>query len=612
MQYKEIMQPLTSNDFISTHASIDEALKRIKKSELSVLIVKNEKGEISGILTKDKLLDAYSLNVELDSKVEMLIQKNYRIIEENTEVKKGIFLDISVILVADRKERIVGILTENIFAEQILRFIGEEIKTDPYSSKTLTSKEDSERESLPHEYDYFMDCYKKIKKVINTNHKLWDIITFSSDSIYVTDGNGTTLYANEAFEKMIGVSTQKIIGKSVFDAEKEGIYRPSVSAIVLREKKSFTVLQKGLSGKELIVTGVPVFDANGNISMVVCNTKDVDELRVLKNYLGEIKPHIVRTDNDSSNRHTVIYKSKYMENLMSIVQKVAELDTTVMLTGESGVGKGLIARYIHENSSRAKEKLVEINCSAIPESLFEAELFGYESGAFTGAKKGGKIGLIEMANKGTLVLDEIGDMPMHMQVKLLKVLQDKKLTRIGSVKPIDVDVRIIAATNKDLKQLINKGLFREDLYYRLNVFPIHIASLRDRKDDIQLLLQHFLSHYNKKYGRDVVLTQEAQERLMNYSWPGNVRELEHFIERLVIISEGIVDIDGLEMERAQGLENEEQAVIVNRIIPLKDAVDETERQLIKLALKISKNSYVVADLLNISQASAYRRIRKYS
>ena len=253
--------------------------------------------------------------------------------------------------------------------------------------------------------------------------------------------------------------------------------------------------------------------------MVVCNTKDIDELSILKNYLGGIKAHSFRAGNRNENSQRIIYQSKYMTELMKVVHKVAQLDTTVMLTGESGVGKGLIARYIHENSNRAKEKFVEINCSAIPESLFEAELFGYESGAFTGAKKGGKPGLIEMANKGTLVLDEIGDMPMHMQVKLLKVLQDKKVMRVGSVKPIDIDVRIIAATNQDLKQLIEKDLFRADLYYRLNVFPIHIAPLRERKEDIQLLIQHFLSYYNRKHGRDVVLTQAAQEHLMNCQWP---------------------------------------------------------------------------------------------
>jgi transcriptional regulator with PAS, ATPase and Fis domain len=299
-----------------------------------------------------------------------------------------------------------------------------------------------------------------------------------------------------------------------------------------------------------------------------------------------------------------------MSGLMKLVNKVTQIDSTVLITGESGTGKGLIARYIHENSTRSNEKLIEINCTAIPESLFEAELFGHESGAFTGAKKGGKPGLIEMANRGTLFLDEIGDLPMHMQVKLLKVLQDRKVTRVGAVEPIDIDVRIIAATNKDLKQLIEKEQFRADLYYRLNVFPIHVAPLRERKEDIFTLLHHYLLYYNKKHSRGVVLTQRAQEALSNYSWPGNVRELEHFIERLVIIKEGVVDISDLEME--QDSSTDQKAVVINKLIPLKKAINETESQLIHLAMRISQNSYEIADLLEISQASAYRKIRKYT
>jgi transcriptional regulator with PAS, ATPase and Fis domain len=305
----------------------------------------------------------------------------------------------------------------------------------------------------------------------------------------------------------------------------------------------------------------------------------------------------------------VIYASDYMINLMKLVNKVTMVDSTVMITGESGTGKGLIARYIHENSGRSDEKMIEINCSAIPDTLFESELFGYESGAFTGAQKGGKPGIIEMANRGTLLLDEIGDMPIHMQVKLLKVLQDRKVTRVGSIKPIDIDVRIIAATNKDLKKLIEEGLFRTDLYYRLNVFPISIAPLRERKEDIYTLLQHFLLYYNRKHNNKVTLTQNAQDKIVNYRWPGNVRELEHFIERLVIIEEGIVDARDIEME--QDFEAEKTGVKVNRILPLKEAVNETEKQLIDMAMKISQNSYEVADILGISQANAYRKMKKY-
>jgi transcriptional regulator with PAS, ATPase and Fis domain len=292
-----------------------------------------------------------------------------------------------------------------------------------------------------------------------------------------------------------------------------------------------------------------------------------------------------------------------------MIDKISQVDSTVLITGESGTGKGLIAKYIHENSNRSKEKFIEINCSAIPETLFESELFGYESGAFTGAKKEGKPGILEKANKGTLFLDEIGDLPMHMQVKLLKVLENKQLTRVGSVTPINVDIRIIAATNKDLETQVKDNNFRVDLFYRLNVFPVIIPPLRERKEDIYTLLQHFLSFYNKKFNSNVNLSLKAQNKVVNYSWPGNVRELDHFIERLVLINDGFLDANDFDIER--NMENKEQNIIVNKLLPLKQAIEETERQLIEIATKISDSSYDVAELLEVSQSSAYRKMLKY-
>lgn len=609
MQYKELMEHCKDYNFIPSNASIKAALLRMKENNIDTLILLEE-NKVLEILIKDNLLDAYASGLVLDSPIKQIGTQSYEIVDSNGTIKSQLFNRCPFLIVIDEEKKPIGYMTEKILFKTILKNLENKLKKEIKTKKLLHKDNENFTDKLSCTTASIIDLYNRTEKLIHINRELWDIIEYSSDSIYVTDGDGVTVYANDAFERMTGAPVKSVIGKTVFEAEEEGIYKPSISAIVLREKRPVTLIQRGINGKDLIVTGTPVYDLDGRIYMVICNSKDIDELSILKNYLINLKSSSVKSVEESNGSSRVIYTSDYMMSLMKLVNKVTQVDSTVLLTGESGTGKGLIARYIHENSNRSEEKLIELNCSAIPESLFESELFGYESGAFTGAQKGGKPGIIEMANKGTLFLDEIGDMPMHMQVKLLKVLQDRKVTRVGALEPLDIDIRIIAATNKDLKQLIEKELFRADLYYRLNVFPIHIAPLRDRKEDIYTLVQHYLLYYNKKHASNVVLTQKAQEKISNYRWPGNVRELEHFIERLVIINDGIVDENDLDMEH--DTEVEKSAVHINRLMPLKEAIDETERQLVNIAMKISENSYEIADLLQISQASAYRKMKKYT
>ena len=610
MLFKEVMEPYTEENKIQINASIKEALIKLQDAKLDILIVIDEEDCLIGKLTSKDLLNAYQMNIPPDKAIKQIIKRSYEIVNQDDKLDKDIFSKTSLLIVNDDSGAMIGFLTEQVLVQKMFQQSLEKIKKEIQTKKILHQNEDIEFSYEVDRAEEYLDLYNRIDKLIHINKELWDIIEYSSDSIYVTDGKGVTVYANDAFEKMTGASVSAVLGRTVFEIEAENIYKPSISAIVLREKRQITLIQRGMNGKDLIVTGTPVFDINGNIYMVICNSKDIDELSILKNYLLNVKTTSIKTFDDSNIVSKIIYSSEYMRNLMKLVNKVTQVDSTVLITGESGTGKGLIAKYIHENSSRSNEKLIEINCSAIPESLFESELFGYESGAFTGASKDGKPGIIEMSNKGTLFLDEIGDMPMYMQVKLLKVLQDRKVTRVGAVKSIDIDIRIIAATNRDLKQLVEKELFRADLYYRLNVFPIHIAPLRERKEDIYTLLQHYLLHYNRKHSNDIVLTKQAQDKIANYSWPGNVRELEHFIERLAIIKEGIVDVEDLEMEYEINIEKD--VVKVNKIIPLKEAISETERQLINLAMKITQNSYEIADLLVISQTSAHRKIKKYT
>lgn len=287
--------------------------------------------------------------------------------------------------------------------------------------------------------------------------------------------------------------------------------------------------------------------------------------------------------------------------------RVAADDTTVLVLGESGTGKELFARAIHDASPRADQPFISVNCSAIPESLLESEFFGYEPGAFTGASKKGKPGKIELADKGTFFLDEIGDMPLFLQAKILRFLQEKQITRLGDVKPIDVDVRIIAATNQDLKGLVEKALFREDLYYRLSVIPLTLPPLRERKEDLQAFIRCFLALYNKKLNRNIVgLTPEAEKLFRKYPWPGNVRELENIIQYGISFAEGNKITSEIVAERLAFSE------VGNMDKSLKDKVSDYERDLVREALDkygwTEEGKNQAAASLQISRATLYRKL----
>lgn len=292
--------------------------------------------------------------------------------------------------------------------------------------------------------------------------------------------------------------------------------------------------------------------------------------------------------------------------------KVASINTTVLITGESGVGKEVLARTIHRAGDRGSGEMLCINCGCIPENLLEAELFGYEEGAFTGARKGGKVGLFQIAQGGTIFLDEIGELPGPMQVKLLRAIQDKQVFPIGSPVPVSIDVRIIAATNKDLKQLVREGLFREDLYYRLNVIPIHVPPLRERKEDIAPLANFFIKKYSLQFGFQKSFTPGAIDLLKNYSWPGNIRQLENIIQRAIIFCDSFV-IDPEQIEKLLLSENMELSGIgeMRNVLPLTDVLDQAERDALIRAKTSCKTTRQMAELLKISQASVIRKLKKH-
>lgn len=313
----------------------------------------------------------------------------------------------------------------------------------------------------------------------------------------------------------------------------------------------------------------------------------------------------------------MVGKSSAMIEVYSLIKKVAGTDFNVLITGESGSGKELCARAIHFLSPRRDKPFISVTCSAIPETLLEAELFGYEKGAFTGAERA-KAGKFELADKGTIFLDEIGDMPLFTQAKILRVLQEKEIERLGSEKAIRVDVRIISATNINLVQAVSEGRFREDLYYRLNVFHVQLPPLRERKEDIPLLVLHFLKKYSSPKQMIQAISIEALEKLINYDWPGNVRELENVIQRAIILAQGEI----LEASHIQGLKEgdffaKKPFRFKKKILPLNTAisqvVEELERDLILKALREAKNNKSkAAELLKISRKSLHNKLKKYN
>lgn len=371
------------------------------------------------------------------------------------------------------------------------------------------------------------------------------------DGIYIADGNGKTLYVNKAYTRITGIEPGEILGKYVEDIVKEGLYKNAVTPEVIKQKKQVNSMgESSRNGTKMLITGKPVFDEAGNVKKVVVIDREITDLLSMKAELeaSQRKMKAVEKDKNKSDQEIELLRRQQINNsligispeikqVIKQIDQVAKLDVTVLITGETGSGKEVVSNEIYLNSNRNNGPFIKVNCAAIPSSLLEAELFGYEKGAFTGATATGKLGMFELADRGTLLLDEIGDMPLELQSKLLRVLQHKEVTRIGGTKPIKLDVRIISATNCELKELVKQGKFREDLYYRLNVFPIHLPPLRKRGMDIESLVSYFLDAYNTKYGKAVSIEAGGIEIMRQYSWPGNIRELQNIVERLVIIAE---------------------------------------------------------------------------
>jgi PAS domain S-box-containing protein len=463
--------------------------------------------------------------------------------------------------------------------------------------------------------------FEEIKELKEINEELNGIINASYDGLLVVNKEGFVFRASPSYERLTGLKNTELLGRNVKELEQEGTLSQSVTLQVFQRKECVSIQQRFKTGKEIFITGTPIFDEEGQISKVVINSRDLTDLERIKGELNKSLKAIERTKNELNAMRliridipNIIFQSPQMMKIIDYSYRAAKVDATVLITGESGVGKGEIAKYIHNASKRKSGAFISINCGAIPENLLESELFGYEKGAFTGASQK-KMGLFELANNGTLFLDEVADLPLNLQVKLLKVLQENKLYRLGGLEAIDLDVRILAATNRNVDQYVKSGQFRQDLFYRLNVLPLNIPPLRERPEDILLLVNHFLDSFNKKYETNKSISLEAIDLIEKYSWNGNVRELKNCIERLVILSdEDKINVSHMPyhiVEYSRGVGYFKIKLDSSSIVPLREAREALEKELIEKTISKYKSTRKTAEILQVDHSTIVRKLKKY-
>ncbi|MFH1058047.1 MAG: sigma 54-interacting transcriptional regulator [Pseudomonadota bacterium] len=436
------------------------------------------------------------------------------------------------------------------------------------------------------------------------------------DGVLVADAQ-QVLKVNPSFGRITGLAPAMVENKRLADLEHDRhpalAVLAGITAQVLRVQTSVTQRHMLAGGNEVFITGTPVFGQGQEVVRVVINLRDVTELKTLEEQIKRLSDFALAAPEDRGGQamQGVVAESAQMQGLVQLCLRVARVDSTVLLTGESGTGKDVLARLIHRMSPRHQRPFISINCAAVPENLLESEFFGYERGAFSGADREGKPGLFEEADGGTLFLDEVGELPLSLQVKLLKVIQEQRFRRLGCVKDRALDLRIIAATNRNLEEMVQKGKFREDLYYRLYVVPITMPPLRERREDILPLAMAFLRTCNRKYGVSRTLSQDLLRALEAHAWPGNVRELQNTIERMVVTA----DADVLEPRHLpQAVEAQRAAVCGELWLPeglsLREIRDLVERQVIERALAQGDNVRAIARRLGVSHSTILRKAQK--
>jgi len=632
--YDYVVQSPAIKDNVSYH-SVDIDWD----NDFDILPVINDNGELIGFIPKEKLFkNSFLQHKKISNYMQQLVNSLYNgVVAIDSEGKIVAFNPAAERILGQKKDEALGKhmsyldpaggLLETLKSGKTSIGVKTEINGFTILSNRSPIKGEDKNVGAVGVFVDISDI-ERISRELDVNKALAQelnaIIESSYDGLYIIDNTGRVVRVNSSWEKICGFSRDYIIGRTARELVSDGFYDNSAAMLTLERKETSTVMLEITSGckkgQKIIATGTPIFGVDGEVEQVVVNVRDITALENLKFQLEETKKLSKKYASELEEIRLQQYKmddivinSPAMQRVIDLAVRVSQVDSTVIITGESGVGKEVVTKKIHLLSKRKNNSFIKINCGAIPENLLESELFGYEGGAFTGAKREGKPGMFELASGGTLFLDEIGDMPLNLQVKLLRVLQEKEIVRVGGVKPIKIDTRIIAATNKDLALMVRRGTFREDLYYRLNVVNILIPPLRARPEDLPPLISTILQSLNNKYDKQKTLSQSVVESLLGYDWPGNVRELENTLERLVVL----INEDNIQLPHLPDYLHKEndlntKIVTINGIAPLKRAVEDMENQLLKRALKEYGTTRKVAKILGVNQSTIVRKMKQYN
>jgi PAS domain S-box-containing protein len=444
----------------------------------------------------------------------------------------------------------------------------------------------------------------------------------SKDGIFVTDAIGTVVMLNKASEEMLGLEKKNVIGMNVKDLVDQGYYDKSVALLAIEKRRTVSIIQHTFSNKKILTTGIPIFN-NDELKYIFINDRDITTLSSYINLLNEEEfkekdLHLDFSQQDIivSSIDDIVIQGQAMKKIFKKVQKAARAECPVLLTGETGVGKSVFAKLIHNLSQRKNNHFLEVNCGAINENLYESEMFGYEKGAFTGARRSGKVGIIESTNKGTLFLDEINLIPYYLQAKILKFLDNSEIRKVGSIKQTQVDTRIIAATNDDIEELIKKEEFRRDLYYRLNVIPIHIPPLRERLEELEFLIDYFVYFYCKKYNMNKKLSSDFIMSLFEYEFPGNIRELDNIMRQALIMSDHKTltssDLPDYILEKTEFKNSKNNIPKHIKQKKYKNYISKQELNYLKKVIAQCGSQRKAADMLGISQSTLSRKLNRIS
>lgn len=567
---KEVMK----KDFltINTDASLEEMIDQIFLKGKEEIFVVNPNEELIGLFSLKGISEIRSQTDDLNQKIEKFLKERLLYLSEDTVLTdaRDLMIEKNIeVLPIVREQKIIGVIRKKDIIDNLYISV----------------------EKIKEEISYIVDNIHEAVCVLNKDREviLW----------------------NKNAEKLYNIPKEKILGKDV-----EVFFPNALMLKVFKTKESIDNIQHSpKEGSNVVISAEPIF-INGEFQGAVSTERDITEMEKLSEELKKATETVEFLEQEvqkltTSSFDRIIGKSKKILHCIEKAKQVSKTKVSVMINGESGTGKEMFAKAIHEYSDR-KGLFIPVNCSAIPEELFESEFFGYVEGAFTGAKKSGKIGYFELANNGTIFLDEIGDLPLNMQAKLLRVLQEEKIKRVGGEKQIGINLRVISATNKDLKQLINEGKFREDLYFRLNVIGINLPPLRKRREDIELFIRHFIEETCERNNcKNLEESNEVIQKLVNYDWPGNVRELKNAVEQMVVLSNRQkLTVD--DIPEYIGKETKEQ-IVTSDNLDLTQIVENIEIQAIKKALEESEgNKSLAAKLLNIPRTTLYYKIKQYN